>query len=530
MSSDKNKSNQLDEEKSTSTLLSRRRMLATTTASLGIMGLASTSSVSSAAVAGSNAVLNVKDFGAKGNGNDDDTLSIQSAFNELMLHKGNLVFPAGRYKITGTLYLPEAYKIQISMPYTMDFQGSNSNGTSLVWAGGNNKSMIEIGILASSSLSLNLNNRVNNATGITGIKWSENSGSASNSNYIPYLAISGCDLAMQWGDASNGKNTNIDDNYFDYVAFYDCKNGLLIDSQGQDNNVINYLHDGGVPTNSIKTREYIIRAIRNGNGLIIKNGFIRGDNMLLDSKLIDIQNGSFSCDRMSVESSQSQVLCLYIGSSATRDQSIINNFVVRGGTGGIRDSSGNVMDLRGVSGMILQGCNLGGNIQYSGPLTAINNTLTDGYGFIPVPNTKATLAEINTFHRTEDDAPINIFTSVVKANALIPNSYTSTISAQLYVNLFKASTVFHDVTATNSVTVMAPNNVQQMQDIGREITLILRSKILVECIVTFNNIYKLSGGSYGGPAPNKTDILKFIYDGTVWLEASRSIGISFDRV
>ena len=264
----------------------------------------------------------------------------------------------------------------------------------------------------------------------------------------------------------------------------------------------------------------------------------RGDQIILlardQHKLIDIQNGSFSCDRMSVESSQSQVLCLYIGSSATRDQSIINNFVVRGGTGGIRDSSGNVMDLRGVSGMILQGCNLGGNIQYSGPLTAINNTLTDGYGFIPVPNTKATLAEINTFHRTEDDAPINIFTSVVKANALIPNSYTSTISAQLYVNLFKASTVFHDVKATNSgtvsVTVMAPNNVQQMQDIGREITLILRSKILVECIVTFNNIYKLSGGSYGGPAPNKTDILKFIYDGTAWLEASRSIGISFDRV
>jgi hypothetical protein len=61
--------------------------------------------------------LNVKDFGAKGDGVADDTAAIQTAFARLTdtndwlanLHNRVIYFPAGRYRITQTLELPKSH-------------------------------------------------------------------------------------------------------------------------------------------------------------------------------------------------------------------------------------------------------------------------------------------------------------------------------------------------------------------------------------------------------------------------------------
>ena len=52
-----------------------------------------------------NGVVNVKAFGAKGDGTTDDTVSIQNAINHLHnnKNKGTLYFPAGSYIITSEL-------------------------------------------------------------------------------------------------------------------------------------------------------------------------------------------------------------------------------------------------------------------------------------------------------------------------------------------------------------------------------------------------------------------------------------------
>lgn len=47
--------------------------------------------------------INVKDFGAKGDGETDDTLAIQAAINYFLEHGGTLFFPAGEYLITSPL-------------------------------------------------------------------------------------------------------------------------------------------------------------------------------------------------------------------------------------------------------------------------------------------------------------------------------------------------------------------------------------------------------------------------------------------
>jgi len=68
--------------------------------------LASTISDFSSAVSGSVGVLNVKSYGAKGDGSTDDTTAIQSAHDAILnsdYGKGILSFPPGDYRITSTL-------------------------------------------------------------------------------------------------------------------------------------------------------------------------------------------------------------------------------------------------------------------------------------------------------------------------------------------------------------------------------------------------------------------------------------------
>lgn len=55
------------------------------------------------AIKASGSVINVKYFGVKGNGTDDDTTAIRNLFTS---KTGTFYFPAGTYKISGTLELP----------------------------------------------------------------------------------------------------------------------------------------------------------------------------------------------------------------------------------------------------------------------------------------------------------------------------------------------------------------------------------------------------------------------------------------
>jgi hypothetical protein len=50
-------------------------------------------------------VINVKDFGATGNGSADDTAAIQAAITSVIARSGQLYFPTGTYLITAPLYV-----------------------------------------------------------------------------------------------------------------------------------------------------------------------------------------------------------------------------------------------------------------------------------------------------------------------------------------------------------------------------------------------------------------------------------------
>ena len=58
------------------------------------------------ASSGQTLMLNVKDYGATGNGTNDDAAAIQATINLLPATGGTVYLPAGNYKLTASLTVP----------------------------------------------------------------------------------------------------------------------------------------------------------------------------------------------------------------------------------------------------------------------------------------------------------------------------------------------------------------------------------------------------------------------------------------
>jgi hypothetical protein len=82
-------------------------------------------------------VLDVRAYGAKGDGTTDDTAAIQAAVNAAIAQGSDLHFPSGTYVITGTITFEQGY----GQKFFGDGQNTNApilgNGTTFVWAGDN---------------------------------------------------------------------------------------------------------------------------------------------------------------------------------------------------------------------------------------------------------------------------------------------------------------------------------------------------------------------------------------------------------
>jgi hypothetical protein len=65
-------------------------------------------------------VLNVKDFGAKGDGSTDDTAAVQAAVNAALANGGTVIFPRGKYRVTdrivvGYVWVSETDGVNLSL-------------------------------------------------------------------------------------------------------------------------------------------------------------------------------------------------------------------------------------------------------------------------------------------------------------------------------------------------------------------------------------------------------------------------------
>lgn len=108
--------------------------------------------------------------------------------------------------------------------------------------------------------------------------------------------------------------------------------------------------------------------------------------------------------------------------------------------------------------------------------------------------------------------------------AFVPHIYAN-VGANINPSLNSGTILTH--TLTQNTTVNAPATVDANGlDVGREIWLKITGDASVAYTVTFNAIYKLAGGTYSHSGATKTDILKFMWDGTNWWESGRAMNMT----
>ena len=110
--------------------------------------------------------------------------------------------------------------------------------------------------------------------------------------------------------------------------------------------------------------------------------------MVDDSIAIDIQNGTFSCDRFSLEGNEGGelILPLKIVNTAGRDLNCIRNFCA---TAEMQDTSGYAMHFNARSGTLVDACKIGGNIYHVYPIVVINPWFIGAYGLVSSGSTWA---------------------------------------------------------------------------------------------------------------------------------------------
>ena len=91
--------------------------------------------------------INVKDYGATGNGTTDDTAAINSALSSILTTGGNIIVPEGTYLISGTLRVPSNTTMLIGGQIKM------ANGVALSMIGNSNPQLGNTGNSVPSSIS-----------------------------------------------------------------------------------------------------------------------------------------------------------------------------------------------------------------------------------------------------------------------------------------------------------------------------------------------------------------------------------------
>jgi len=235
------------------------------------------------------AVINVKDYGAIGNGVADDTAAIQAAINANK--NGTIFFPIGAYNISSTLKI-EYTSIGIVSTNLI----GEGLGSTLLWRGGNTTSMIWyeavnalVGFYSKTRIeNLNFVNE-SNATGLICIRLGNVSGPLGVNAGIQNVTIRGnrftkFDFSFQSEYESDG--IVIDDNVFLEYGLYGIRNT----GSGAIRITNNYFQAGTAGSNAIYS-EYASLTI-SGN-LIQSSNIVAGGIVLSSAAAFTITTNYF---------------------------------------------------------------------------------------------------------------------------------------------------------------------------------------------------------------------------------------------
>ena len=167
-------------------------------------------------------LYNVRDYGAKGNGDADDSAAFQAALDDAAKKGGTVWVPAGKYNIAKTLYK----KGKVSL------KGEGMWVSTLVWAGGANGVILDISNAALWGTTIEdlyfTNGMMNGVTAILGGSTISNYNSAIGT--FKNLVFYNLDTAIR-GDAEPS-GVGIFDCYFENIFCSNCGTGLHLYGSG----------------------------------------------------------------------------------------------------------------------------------------------------------------------------------------------------------------------------------------------------------------------------------------------------------
>ncbi len=167
-------------------------------------------------------IYNVRDYGAKGNGDADDTAAFQAALDDAAKNGGTVWVPAGRYNITKTLFK----KSKVSL------KGEGMWVSTLVWAGAKNGVLLDISNASLWGTTIEdlffTNGMMNGVTAILGGSTLKNYNSAIGT--FKNLVFFKFDTAIRGNAEPEG--VGIFDCYFENVFCSDCGTGLHLFGSG----------------------------------------------------------------------------------------------------------------------------------------------------------------------------------------------------------------------------------------------------------------------------------------------------------
>lgn len=192
-------------------------------------------SVGSAGSTGSTVTLpfiDVRSFGAVGNGTTNDTAAIQAAINSLGASGGSIAFPAGTYKITDTLVVGG------NRPF-IEFDGAASQGTTLLFVNTvTNKPLIS---LTPETTHVTFKNFIfedstrRTSEGVRIAAWPQTQAFVNWKNLFVGCQFLGFKIGVEF--TTNGSTTNgaqqdwVDTNTFVHCEWFDCETSVLNNNQ-----------------------------------------------------------------------------------------------------------------------------------------------------------------------------------------------------------------------------------------------------------------------------------------------------------
>ena len=241
--------------------------------------------------------LNVKWFGAKGNGVSDDTQAFKKAFEFLAFEKSkNLIIPNGVFLISETLNLENEINLigQIAFKQIMAGGAEKENGSIIRWIGNDGNVMLKISNLSGIEIK-NIcfdsgNGTVLNFQNITGIQFINES--VTRHNIIKNCYFNLLNKGIEFFDSGENPNSNnnMDSNSIQNCIFYYCEIGICIDQLNVYNCDIYYCSFYG---NYNYTKHHLL--IKKGHADVIGGyfGVLKDENSAggRNGVAIDVSNG-----------------------------------------------------------------------------------------------------------------------------------------------------------------------------------------------------------------------------------------------